>query len=218
MTEPFSEESLPPDLKVPEVFVRAAFQLTPAEPIYEQPIVAEDGVYLIGYHRRIPSEIRPFESIRDRVTEEFQKSEAAKLLNTAGKDLHSKLTNIIGQAKTFEIACQEAGVAAIDLPPFSQKTLTLPQLPNRGDLSPLKTAAFALTPGKASEFTSTRDGGFIVFLQAKVPVSDDKVKTELPEYLKNLRDRRQQEAFGEWLRHELGAAQISLPGDKPSAN
>ena len=62
---------------------------------------------------------------------------------TAGRDLHSKLTNIIGQAKTFEIACQEAGVAAIDLPPFSQKTVTLPQLPNRGDLSPLKTAAFA---------------------------------------------------------------------------
>ena len=63
-----------------------------------------------------------------------------------------------------------------------------------------------------------RDGGFIIYLQAQVPVSDDQVKTELPEYLKNLRDRRQQEAFGEWLRHELGAAQISLPGDKPSAN
>ncbi|MBI4663811.1 MAG: peptidyl-prolyl cis-trans isomerase [Verrucomicrobia bacterium] len=218
VTEPFAEENPPPNLKVPDTFGRAAFQLTPTQPIYEQPIVAQDGVYLIGYHNRIPSEIRPFETIREQVAEEFRKSEATKLLNAAGRDLESRLTMSLAQGKTFEAACGEANVPTIDLPPFSQKTSTLPQLLNRGDLSSIKNAAFALTPGKTSSFTPTRDGGFIVYLQAKIPVTDEKVKEGLAAFMENLRRSRLYEAYGEWLRKEIDLARISLPTDKRSAN
>lgn len=218
ITEPFTEESAPPSMKVPDMFNKAAFQLSPAQSFYEQPIVAEDAVYLIGYNKRIPSEIKPFESIREHVTEEFRKNRATALLLAAGRDLCTKITNSVAQGKTFEAACKEAGVQMIEIPAFSQKTPMLAAIPNRGDFSALKTAAFALTPGKVSQFTSTRDGGLIVYLKAKVPVEDGKLKAEMPEFLDKLRRDRQFEAFGEWFRKEMELAKITLPSDKQSAN
>ena len=141
-----------------------------------------------------------------------------EMTHAAGTELYNTLTNGMGQGKTFQAACLEANVLIADLPPFSQKTTALPELQNRGDLSSLKTAAFALTAGKISSFTPTRDGGFIVHLQAKIPVAESRLKAELPEYLSDLRRSRQYEAFAEWLRKEMELARISLPGEKQSAN
>ncbi|MBM3839022.1 MAG: hypothetical protein FJ398_13850 [Verrucomicrobia bacterium] len=219
VTDPFSKDGQPPNLKVPDTFVQAAFQLSPAQPFYEQPIVAEDGVYLVGFHKRVPSEVKPFEAVRDQVATEFRKSKANELLNAAGRELQSTLTNSLAQGKTFAAACKEANVEPIDLPPFSQKTLSLPQIANRADLTSLKTTAFSLHTNQVSSFTYSRDSGFIVYLEAKVPVPDERVKTEVREFTDNLRRTRQYEAFGEWMRKEMDLARITLQGDKqPGAN
>jgi hypothetical protein len=50
-----------------------------------------------------------------------------------------------------------------------------------------------------------------------VPVAEEKVKAELPEYLKSLRQRRQYEAFNQWFRKQVDMARIDLPGDQPRA-
>ena len=218
VTDPFQEDGQPPDLKVPDNFVRAAFQLSPAQPFYEQPLAAEDGIYLIGFHSRIPSEVRPFETVREKITEDYRKNKATELLNAAGRELHTTLTNGLAQGKTFEAICTEANAPAIDLPAFSQKTTIVPQIQNRGDLSAIKTAAFGLTPSQFSAFTPTRDGGFIVYLQAKVPVAETTVKAELPQFIGTLRRDRQFEAYGAWVRKELETARITLPGDKQASN
>lgn len=218
VSEPFSESEEPPQLTVPPVFVQAAFRLSPQEPTYDQPIVGEDGVYLIGWNKRIPSTVPQLESIREKVVEDFRKNRIKELVTNAGTQSYNSITNALAQGKTFEAAVAEANLKSVDLPPFSQKTLALPELQNRNSLSALKTAAFALSLGKVSSFTPTSDGGFIVHLQAKVPVADSQLKAELPEFLAELRKSRQSEAFGEWLRKEMDLAHISLPGDKQSAN
>jgi hypothetical protein len=218
VTEPFSRNEQPPGMKVPNTFGQVAFQLSPERPIYDQPLVAEDGVYLIGYNKRIPSEIIPLDSIRDRVTEDFRKSKAAELLQSAGNELFRNLTNGLAQGKTFQALAGGTNISVIDLPPFSKKTAALPEIPNRSDLSALKTAAFSLAPGKVSSFTTTQDGGAIIYAQAKLPVADSQLQKDLPEFMKDLRRSRQYEAFSEWLRKETELARVSLPGDKQSAN
>jgi hypothetical protein len=220
VTDPFAKDGQPPNLKVPDTFAQAAFQLSPAQAFYEQPIVAEDGVYLVGFHKRIPSEVKPFDTVRDQVTAEFRKSKAAELLNAAGRELQSALTNGLAQGKKFAAACKEANVELIDLPPFSQKTMSLAQIPNRADITSLKTAAFSLSTNQASSFTltPTHDAGFIVYLESKVPVPDERVKSELREFTDNLRRTRQYEAFGEWMRKEMDLARITLQGDKQTGS
>jgi len=214
ITEPFGQNEEPPNLKVPLTFSQAAFSLSPQEPVYEQPIVGEESVYLIGWNKRIPSSLPPLDSIRAKVEEDFRRNKVRELVSNAGNELYNSITNALAQGKAFSAAVAEANFTSIDLPPFSQKTTVLPELPYRNSLPSLKNSAFALSPGKLSSFTQASDGGFIVRLQAKVPVSDARVKEELPDFLADLRRSRQYEAFSEWLRKERELAQIILPTDK----
>lgn len=216
ITEPFDQFGTPPSLKVPNTFATSAFRLTPEEPVFEQPIVGEDGVYVIGYHKRIPSELPTLESVREQVVGSFRRSRASEMVQAAGVELQSVITNSLAQGKTLQAAAGTNGVW-LDLPPFSQRTSVLPELQGRTDIPALKNAAFALSPGKVSAFMPTRDGGFIVRLQAKVAVGEDKVKSELPEFTTDLRRTRQYEAFEAWFRKEMELAQISLPTDKKEA-
>ena len=219
VTLPFTQFGRPPGLAVPEEFSTASFKLTPAQPIYEQPIVAEDSVYMIGYHQRIPSEVPPLENIRLRVTEDYRRSKATELVNLAGAAIRDSIASGVAQEKTFQELCAEQQLTPVDLPPFSQKSQSVPGLPSLGSLPALRNAAFALGQGEVSRFTSTRDGGFIVSLQATLQAADSKVTAELPDYLANLRRTQQYEAFSSWLRKELEQSQVFLPGDEAeSAN
>jgi hypothetical protein len=55
---PFDQFRPPADLRVNTTFNRQAFALSPDEP-FATPFVGEDGVYLMAFERRIPSEIPP---------------------------------------------------------------------------------------------------------------------------------------------------------------
>ena len=60
-------------------------------------------------------------------------------------------------------------------------------------------------------FTSSRDGGFIVYLKSRNPVDENKLKAELPEYLAEMRESRVYEAFNEWVSRQLTMARVSGP-------
>lgn len=214
ITPPFTQRDGPTNLRVPATFAQAAFKLTPEEPLHEQPISGQDAVYLISLAKRIPSEPPPLDSVRQRVEEDFRRAKATELLNAAGEQFRATLANAVAQGKSFDSAAAEAQLVVVDLPPFSRKTTTLPELANRSDLPTLQDAAYNLTTSQVSRFIPTRTGGYIVFLQGKIPVAADKLQKELPEFADDLRRRKQFEAFTEWLRKEMEIAKITLPGDE----
>jgi hypothetical protein len=49
-------------------------------------------------------------------------------------------------------------------------------------------------------------------------VTDEQVKTALPESMKTLRQSRQYEAFSDWLRSEMEIARMTLPTDRKTAS
>lgn len=218
VTLPFTQFGRPPGLTVPAEFGTAAFKLTPAQPVHEQPIVAEDAVYMIGYHQRIPSAVPPLESVRLRVTEDYRRSKSTELVNLAGASIHENIANDIAEGKTFEEICTEQQLNLVDLPPFSQKSQSVSGLPSFGSLSALKNAAFALGEHGVSTFTPTQDGGFIVGLQAKLQAADTNVTAELPEYLSNLRRTQNFQAFSSWLSNEIKQSPVILYNEVESAN
>jgi len=214
VTEPFKLYDPPADLKVGEQFGKAAFALTPEEPFAEQPIVGEDAVYIIGYKRKVPSEMPPLDTIRFQVVDDYKHDQARTLASQAAITFHNTLTNELAKGKTFSAVAQEAKVPYLKLPPFSQTTASLPQLPERSDLSMVKNTAFSLTNGQVSPFIPSRDGGFVLRLTSTIPVPETKVQSELPSFLSGLRRSRQNEAFNEWFQKEIEMAKMSLPGDE----
>ena len=204
VTEPFTQQEGPKDITVFDTFAKAAFALTPEEPMAGEPILSEDAVYVIALKKRIPSEVQPLDAVRDQVAASFRQREATEAAHKAGQAFYNVLTNGLAQAKSFEAVCLEAGVIAHKLPPLSLSMRSLPpEWEGRVDLSLLKDLASNLSPGGTSRFQPTRDGGLIVHLSSRQPVDDAKMKAELPAFVANLRAERRREALSEWFRKEF---------------
>jgi hypothetical protein len=78
-------------------------------------------------------------------------------------------------------------------------------------LDQLKEAAFSTPPGKASGLATTRDGGMVLFVKALLPLDEAKVAKDLPDFVRQERQVRQNEAFNEWFSKEAQRALRDTP-------
>ena len=218
VTDPFTATQPPPGLKVSRDFTEKAFKLS-AESPFTTAIVGEDGVYVIGLKHRLISAVPPFEDIQEVVTADYRMSQARELARQAGMQFYNALTNGLAQGKSFEAVCAEANNPPIQLLPFSAQTRSLPEVENIASFSEVKNVAFSLEPGKTSNFIQARQGGFIIHVKARLPVPEDQMKTEFPEFIAGLRQERLYAAFNDWFSKELEKAELKMPaGHKSSAN
>jgi hypothetical protein len=218
LSEPFSANQVPPGLKVSRDFTEKAFRLTPDAP-FATPIVGEDGVYVIAFKQRLPSVAPALEEIRETVTADYRNNQARELARQAGMQAYNVLTNGLAQGKTFETVCAETNLTAISMPPLSAQTRSLPEIEPLVSISELKNVALGLQPGNTSGFIPTRQGGFILHVNARLPVPEERLKTELPEFMTELRQERQYAAFNDWFSKELERSKLRMPpGYKSSPN
>jgi len=201
VTAPFDREAPPVGLDVRADFLRAAFAFSADEP-YSQPLMGSDGVYVISLNKTLPSEIPPLESIRDRVKQDYRFREAILKARQAGLSFYTTATNALAAGKSFASICTEANVQPVLPLPFSISSRTLVGIEGRANLSQFKQAAFSTPPGQVSNFTPTSDGGFLVFVQAKLPLDEVRMNADLPEFTRSVRQARKGEAFNEWFRRE----------------
>jgi len=209
VTAPFDLQDGPGELRVPANFSRAAFALTEQEP-FGNPVVGEDSVYVIAFHKRFPSEIQPLAAIQEQVTADYRFTHAIQMARQAGTNFFAALTAGLAQGKTFSTVCAEANIQPVKLPPFSQVTRTLPEIEDRV-LGLLKQVAFATPPGKTSDFVPTGDGGLVLHVISRVPMDETKLKTELPAYLSYVRQNRQGEVFNDWFRRQMESGYLQIP-------
>jgi len=211
VTAPFDHEEGPQDLRVNPDFAKKAFMLSPTNEPFAGPLPGEDAVYVIAFDKKIPSEIPPFEQIRDRVTADFKHDQARFLARQAGENAYTAITNGLAQGKSFSNVCAEIKAPVTVLPPFSISTRTLPEAEPYIALNQLKQIAFSTAPGKVSTFSPTPDGGSLLFVKAKIPVDPAKLKADLPEFVNYVRQTRQTEAFNEWFRRQAERALRDTP-------
>jgi hypothetical protein len=210
VSQPFDKEDGPKDLEVAADFVKAAFGLTSSEP-FAGPLTGNDGVYVIALKQQLPSENPPFEIVRDQVTHDYQFAQAVLLARMAGDEFHSTLTNGLTSGKSFTAICTEAKLHPVLPPPLSLSTRSLTNVESHVSLYQFKQAVFSTPPGKASVFTPTADGGFMVFVQSKLPLDETKLKADLPGFMNSVRQTRQNEAFNEWFRREADRGLRDIP-------
>lgn len=213
VTPPFSREADPEGIDAGPDFARVAFSLGEEEPL-GGPIVAEDGVYVVALQKKIPSEAPALDQIRDQVTRDFRQFQATSLARAAGTEAHTALTNALAQGKSFADAAAQAGLKPVSLPPFSIATRSLPEV-SQLPINQLKQIAFSLDPGKLGNFQPTAGGGVIAFLKEKLPVNEEKLKSELPTFVESVRRSRQDEAFSDWFRKLAEKAFVNTPLNQP---
>ena len=119
-----------------------------------------------------------------------------------GSQFASSLTNGLAQGKTFAGLATDSKVKPTVIPPFSLSTKELPEVEGQINLNQLKQIVFDTPVGKSSSFVPTREGGLVVFVQQKLPLDDATMRAEMPEFLKAVRQARQNEAVNLWYRRE----------------
>jgi parvulin-like peptidyl-prolyl isomerase len=209
VTTPFADKFGPEEFTAPPGFTKAAFALSPDAP-FAGPIAGPNAVYVIAFDKQLPSEIPPLDQIRERVTQEYQWREATLLARRTGTNFVRTLTGMTAD-RGFASLCVAAGLEPQVLPAFSLSTPELPELGERTDLNQLKQAIFTTPVGKTSDFEATRDGGFIVYVQSRLPVDQAKMNSDLPQYLAGFRRQRQNEAFSQWVNLEANRQLRSTP-------
>jgi hypothetical protein len=203
----FDEKNGPLDPEPSPLLRRAAFSLSPIEPVLGTTVVTEDAVYVVSLNSRFPIESQPFAAVRDRALEDYKNTEALKMAHAAGEKFVAAATNGLAQGQLFAQVCAALKIVPVALPPFTPSAKSLPEIEDRVPLRDLQVVVFGLAPGKMSGFIRIPEGGMVVFLRAKLPVEEAKMKTELPAFSEQVRRRREYMCFNEWIfqeRQQLG--------------
>ncbi|MGA3283299.1 MAG: SurA N-terminal domain-containing protein [Verrucomicrobiota bacterium] len=214
LTAPFASAYGPEEFAAPAEFTRAAFSLTPDEPL-AGPVVGPDAVYIVALVKQLPSEIPSFDQIRAHVTEDYRLHEATLLAQRAGTNFVHTLTSQMAAGHSFASACVAAGLQPQVLPPFSLTTRDLPELGDRAELDQLKQAAFSTPVGHTSGFEETSDGGVVLYVQSQLPVDQAAMNAQMPQFIAQLRRAQQNEAFNEWLQIEADRELRNTPAFHP---
>ena len=209
----FSQNEAPAGLNVGADFVRAAFGLTATEPFCD-PVPSSDAFYVIAYHSQLPSEIPSLDSIRDRVTQDFQYIESAMLAQKAAIAFEGSLSNAMAGGKSFADACDKAGVKLTPLAPFSMSSTNISELTGhvrQDQLNQFKRVALATAPGQLTSLMPSADGAFMALVQARLPLDEAELKQNLPAFTRSVHQVRRSEVFNEWFKREAQKAFSTVP-------
>jgi SurA N-terminal domain/PPIC-type PPIASE domain len=209
-TAPFAANAGPEEFTASAAFVKAAFELTPDEPL-AGPLAGADGYYLIALANRLPSAIPSLDEIRSRVTQDFQNRTAVALAQSAGSNFYYTATMKLAAGQSFAKTAIAAGQSPLVLPAFSLSTTELPEIEGRASIGQIKQAAFTSAVGHPSPFVATADGGFVLFVQELLPVNQQLKNQALPQFIGQVRRARQNEAFNLWLQGEANRELRNTP-------
>jgi len=207
---PFSEQYGPSEFIAPETFTKAAFALAPDNP-FAGPVQGPYAYYVMVLNQQLPSEIPSLAQIRDQVARDYQTQVGIALARRDGTNFVSTLNLKLLTGHTFASICADAGFDSEDLPPFSLSTSDLPELRNRTGLPQIKQAAFGTPAGRASDFESTDDGGFILYVEKQLAPDEAAMKSEMPDYLAQIRREETIELFDSWVNVEASRELMNIP-------
>ena len=210
VTAPFSQSEAPVGLDVGEAFVKQSFALTAQDPFCD-PVPGSDSIFVISYHSQLPSEIPTLDSIRDRVSQDYQYVESTLLARKAAMDFENTVSNTIASGKTFADACDKASVKLTQIVPFSLSTTNIAELSGRANIDQFKRVAHSTAPGQLTPLMPSADGAFMALVTGKLPLNEGKMALDLPSFSRSVHQVRCSEVFNEWFKREAQKAFSTVP-------
>lgn len=203
VSEPFAGNDLPPEFVNAPQADKAVAGLSADSP-FSSLIPSDDGIFVMGLARQLPSSIPAFSSISDRVTSDLRLQKAAEMARAAGTNFYTSATVSMSVAKsTFAQAAIAAGHSPLLLSPFSRSTASVPEINDQNEFNYIKNLAFNIPVGGVSPFVPSADGGFVLQVKSLSPVDPAKKAADLPAFEQQLRRSREIEAFNIWVNVEM---------------
>ncbi|HEX4120644.1 MAG TPA: SurA N-terminal domain-containing protein [Verrucomicrobiae bacterium] len=210
-TDAFDEKNGSKEIAVPEKAMDMLFALRENDPDDKEqsllyapsPLVGEDGVYVVGLQKQIPSQLQSLAQVHDLAVRDYREEKATELAKDAGEKFASAAQVALEQAKSFDAVCASEFIRPQTLPAFTLNTPSIPEITNRTEFVQLQETAFNLLTGRSSRFIPTDDGGYVVYVKERLGVDEAKMREDLPAYLAKMREQRQVAAFEEWFGRQM---------------
>jgi hypothetical protein len=97
-------------------------------------------------------------------------------------------------------------------------TQELPELAGRAGLRKAQVRPRLPRPPAASGFEETEDGGFIVYVQSRLPVDSTAMSANLPQFTAALRRERSSAAFNNGFKHAAVRDQLRITPVRATSN
>ena len=182
-------------LEVPPAFRQAAFALTPEVP-YSDPIPSAAGYYVLQQLATKPSEVPPFDQVKNQVITQLQKIRQHEAALKLGQETSVKLKQALATSKSFDTACAALKLTPHKLGPFilSDDKLQLP-----GGMY-AREVILSLATNSLSDLVRTAEGGMLIYLQDRQPPAAITNAQETANMTAFVLRQNQQALFQDWLR------------------
>jgi peptidyl-prolyl cis-trans isomerase D len=204
-TADFSRGTPPPELGSSPDAAMSAFKLTKDQPNGDV-LSTDRGYYVIQLASITPPRPLTFEEAKDKLVAGLKDERAMEALNLKATEIRNKIDADLKAGKSFAEAASAAGVKADKFPAFSRME---PQMEpeNSGEIM---TVAGELNEGQLSTATPTANGSVIVFVEKRLPLDEEKYKSEKVRVTENMTGFQKAVLFGEWLKLRRAAADLKV--------
>ena len=174
-------------------FNQAAFSLSREVP-FSDPVRGEDGYYVLEYLTSKPSEVPPFDEVKELVVKLLQQQRARDAAVKQGRDLAAKVKEAVAAGKNFSDVCASVGLKAKTPAAFTiaQDTTNLP-FANR-----IKDMALGMPTNAVSDFILTANGGLFFHLIQRTPPNPEDFEKSRAQLAMQLLERNRQALFEDW--------------------
>ena len=204
-TQEFPRNTPPPQLGDSQEATMVAFKLTKEQPNAD-PIGTNRGYYVIQLSSVTAPRPLTFDEAKTRIAEELKRDRGMESLNLKAIDIRNKIEAEIKAGKSFADAATAAGAKAEKFPAFSRQE---PQMEpaNSGEIM---SVAGELNEGQLSTATPTSDGSVIVYVEKRLPLDEEKFKTDKTRVAESLTEFQKQVLFTEWIKVRRDAAGLEM--------
>jgi peptidyl-prolyl cis-trans isomerase D len=180
---------------------QAAFKLTTQDPNSDA-IQMEKGFCIMHLTQVIPSAQISLEQAKQGLVSQLKNERATEQIAAKAAVVRKSIEAAMKSGKSFADAAKAAGVAPVTVPAFS-----IAEVPEDGKVSRDVLAKIIETPaGRVSDFVPTREGGFLAFVEKRIP-ADEATLAKHHDYIATVLARARRElVFVEWLRQRRDEA------------
>lgn len=192
--------ALPPPGLGPEA-AAAAYKLAEDQP--NSDVVSTDrGYYVLQLSAVTTPRPLTLEEARERVTTDLKRDRAQEALGLKAAEIRNAIDTAVKAGKSFAEAAQAAGAKAEKFPAFSRQE---PQMEPENSGEIMRTAA-EMKAGELSPVVPAASGSVLVFVEQRLPMDEEKFKTEKTRVAFSLGEFQKVVLFSEWLKLRRAAA------------
>ncbi len=186
-------------------FNQEAFALDPKDRPFSDPVTGKDGYYVLEYLDSKPSEIPPFEQVKEKVIEVLKQQRAHEATLKHGQDAVAKVKQALAAGKSFASVCAELKLKHTSPEPFSMSdTNNLPAA------TTIKQTVLGMATNSVSDFIPTATGGVFFHLKQRLPPDPAQFEKDKPQLAAQALERNRQALFQDWVNNILNEEQVNF--------